>query len=50
MVITDFLFGFFLATFLMSMIQCIFILNSMKKTCTRMIKNINGMKRTLKNY
>jgi hypothetical protein len=48
--VSTFLFGFFFAIFLMSMIQCIFILNSMKKTCNRMIKNINGMKRTLKNY
>lgn len=50
MIITDFLIGFFLATFLMSMIQCIFILQNMKKTCTRMIKNIDSMKKTLKNY
>jgi len=50
MVITDFLIGFFFALFLVSMIKCIFILNSMKRTCNRMIKNINGMKRTLKNY
>jgi hypothetical protein len=48
--ITNFLLGFFFAIFLISMIQCIFILNSMKKTCNRMIKNINGMKKTLKNY
>ena len=50
MVITDILIGFCFAIYLLSMVQCIFILNSMKKTCTRMIKNINGMKRTLKNY
>ena len=48
--ITNFLFGFFLATYIMCMLQCIFILNSMKRTCNRMIKNINGMKKTLKNY
>jgi len=50
MVITDILIGFFFAIYLLSMIQCIFILQSMKRTCTRMIKNLNTMKKTLKNY
>jgi len=50
MVITDFLIGFFFAIYIVSMIQCIFILQSMKRNCTRIIKNLNTMKKTLKNY
>jgi len=50
MVIIDVLIGFFFALFLVSMIQSILILQSMKKTCTRMIKRLNTMKKTLKNY
>ena len=50
MIITDFLIGFFFAIYLTCMIQCIFTLESMKRTCTRMIKNLNSMKKTLKNY
>jgi hypothetical protein len=50
MVITDILIGFCFAVYLLSMVQCIFILQSMKRTCGRMIKNLNTMKKTLKNY
>jgi hypothetical protein len=50
MVITDILIIICFTIYILSMVQCIFILQSMKRTCTRMIKNLNTMKKTLKNY